>query len=148
MSLKDQARILKHSDPIADNGCWVWKGATSNAGYGLCRSEKKRTASAHRVSFQAFVGEIPEGKVIAHVCDNKLCVNPAHLFLATHAENSADMVNKKRSARGAKSGGSKLTEEQVKFIRESKLSHRKLGAMLNVSHANIGYVKRSVTWNI
>ena len=148
MSLKDQARILKHSDPIADNGCWIWKGAVSNSGYGLCGSEQKKTASAHRVSFQAFVGKIPKGKIIAHICDNTLCVNPAHLFLATHAENSADMVSKNRSARGEKCGKSKLTEEQVKFIRESNLSQRKLGAMFNVSHSNIGYVKRGATWNI
>ena len=148
MTLKDQQRILKHSDPIADNGCWVWKGGVSNAGYGLCGSVDRKTESAHRVSFKAFVGEIPKGKVIAHICDNKLCVNPAHLFLATHAENSADMVAKNRSARGEKCGKSKLTEEQVKFIRESNLSHRKLGVMFNVSHANIGYVKRGATWNI
>ena len=146
--MNDQQRILKHSDSIADNGCWVWKGGVSNAGYGLCGSVDRKTESAHRVSFKAFVGEIPKGKVIAHICDNKLCVNPAHLFLATHAENSADMVAKNRSARGERCGKSKLTEEQVKFIRESNLSHRKLGAMFNVSHANIGYVKRGATWNI
>jgi len=58
------------------------------------------------------------------------------------------MVAKNRSARGEKCGKSKLTEEQVKFIRESNLSQRKLGAMFNVSHANIGYVKRGATWNI
>jgi len=146
--MNDQQRILKHSDPIADNGCWVWKGGVSNAGYGLCNSDKKKIASAHRTSYEAFIGEIPKGKLVAHICDNRLCVNPAHLFLATHAENSADMVAKNRSARGEKCGKSKLTEEQVKFIRESNLSQRKLGAMFNVSHANIGYVKRGATWNI
>ena len=147
MSLKDQDRILKHSDPVADNGCWVWKGGVSNSGYGLCASEKKKTVSAHRASYEAFVGKIFEGMIVAHTCDNRLCVNPAHLWLATHAENSADMVTKKRSARGEKCGKSKLTAEQIKFIRESDLSHRKLGAMLGVSHANIGYIKRGATWN-
>jgi len=146
--MNDQQRILKHSDPIADNGCWVWKGGVSNVGYGLCYSDKKKIASAHRTSYEAFIGEIPKDKLVAHICDNRLCVNPAHLFLATHAENSADMVAKNRSARGEKCGKSKLTEEQVKFIRESNLSHRKLGVMFNVSHANIGYVKRGATWNI
>ena len=133
---------------MTDNGCWVWKGAVSNSGYGLCGSEQKKTASAHRVSYEAFNGKIPEGMVVAHTCDNRLCVNPAHLWLATHAENSADMVTKKRSARGEKCGKSKLNEEQIQFIRESKLSQRKLGAMFNVSHANIGYIKRGATWNV
>ncbi len=148
MTIKDQDRILRHSDPMTDNGCWVWKGAVSNSGYGLCGSEQKKTASAHRVSYEAFNGKIPEGMIVAHTCDNRLCVNPSHLWIATHAENSADMVKKKRSVCGEKVGNSKLKEEQIKFIRESNLSHRKLGAMFNVSHANIGYIKRGVTWNV
>ena len=145
---KDQQRIAKLSTPVPEIGCWVWLGCVSNAGYGLCASEKGKTASAHRVSYEAYKGEIPDGMVVAHACDNRLCVNPDHLWLATHAENSADMVTKKRSARGEKCGKSKLNEEQIKFIRESGMSHRKLGAMFNVSHANIGYIKRGVTWNV
>ena len=146
--MKDQERILKHSNQATENGCWIWNGAVSKVGYGLCGSEEHKTKSAHRTSYEAFVSKIPEGKVIAHICDNRLCVNPAHLWLATHKENSQDMVNKKRSARGERCGKSKLNEEQIKFIRESDLSHRKLGAMFNVSHANIGYIKRNATWNI
>jgi hypothetical protein len=146
--VKDQERILKHSNQSTENGCWIWNVAVSKVGYGLCGSEEHKTKSAHRTSYEAFVGKIPEGKVIAHICDNRLCVNPAHLWLATHKENSQDMVNKKRSARGERCGKSKLNEEQIKFIRESDLSHRKLGAMFNVSHANIGYIKRNATWNI
>ena len=146
--MKDQERILKHSNQATENGCWIWNVAVSKVGYGICGSEEQKTKSAHRTSYEAFVGKIPEGKVIAHICDNRLCVNPAHLWLATHKENSQDMVNKKRSARGERCGKSKLNEEQIKFIRESDLSHRKLGAMFNVSHANIGYIKRNATWNI
>ena len=144
--MNNQQRIEKNSQPITEIGCWVWMGAVTNAGYGLCHNGKK-TASAHRVAYEAFVGKIPSGMIIAHTCDNPLCVNPNHLWLATHKENSQDMVNKKRSANGEKCGKSKLTDEQIKFIRKSDLSHRKLGEMFNVSHANIGYVKRGVTWN-
>lgn len=145
--MNDGDRILKHSEPITEVGCWVWMGAVSNAGYGICASEKKKTSSAHKVAYEAFVGKIPEGMVVAHTCDNRLCVNPSHLWLATHKQNSQDMVKKGRSAKGEKCGKSKLTDEQVKFIRKSNLSHRKLGEMFNVSHANIGYVKRGATWN-
>jgi len=146
--IKDQQRIERLSTPVPEIGCWVWLGCTSNAGYGLCGSEKGKTASAHRASYEAYKGKIPDGMVVAHACDNRLCVNPDHLWLATHAENSADMVAKKRSASGEKCGGSKLNEEQIKFIRESGLSHRELGTMFNVSHANIGYMKRGATWNV
>lgn len=131
-----------------ENGCWMWLGSKTKVGYGLGYSSKeKKLVSAHRLAFAAFKGEIPQGMVVAHACDNPLCVNPDHLWLATHAENSADMVKKGRSAKGEKCGKSKLTEEQVKFIRESNLSQRQLGAMFGVSYANIGYIKRGFTWN-
>jgi hypothetical protein len=144
--VNNQQRIEKNSEPITECGCWVWMGAVTNAGYGVC-SNGKKTAQAHRVSYEAFVGEIPAGMIIAHTCDNSLCVNPNHLWLATHKQNSQDMVNKKRSANGEKCGKSKLTQEQVDFIKNSDLSTYKLGAMFNVSDTNIGYIKRGLTWN-
>ena len=147
--IEDQQRIERMSTPVPEIGCWVWLGCVSNAGYGLAQSKRRaKLMSAHRVAYEAFKGEIPEGKIIAHACDNKLCVNPDHLWIATHKQNSVDMVEKKRSARGERCGKSKLNKEQIKFIRESDFSHRKLGAMFNVSHANIGYIKRGATWNV
>lgn len=147
--ITDQERVEKHSVPISEVGCWVWVGCTANSGYGLAFSNlKNRTVLAHRLSYEAYKSEIPKGMIVAHACDNKLCVNPNHLWLATHAENSADMVKKGRSAKGEKCGKSKLTDEQIAFIRESNLSHRKLGDMFGVSHANIGYIKRFSTWKL
>jgi hypothetical protein len=143
---KDQIRVEALSEQL-DNGCWKWVGSVANSGYGLAQSSQlKKVVSAHRLSYMAFKGEIPERMVVAHACDNPLCVNPDHLWLATHAENSADMVKKGRSAKHEKCGKSKLNEKQVQFIRESNLSHRKLGEMFGVSHANIGYIKRGATW--
>lgn len=57
------------------------------------------------------------GRVIGHSCDNRKCVNPEHLFLATQAENIADMVAKNRQAKGGRVHGSKLTAEDVRAIR-------------------------------
>ena len=143
----NQQRILDHSIPEPNSGCWLWTGGISNAGYGLCGSVEKRTVSAHRLAYAAFKCEIPPNRVIAHSCDNRLCVNPDHLWAATHKENSQDMVAKNRSAKGEQCARSKLTDEQVSFIRGSDLSNRALGRMLNVSHAAIGYVRRGATWN-
>ena len=140
-------RSCRLSAPVPEIGCWVWMGCTTKAGYGLAMSNRRgKLTSAHRVAYEAFKGEIPAGMVIAHACDNPLCVNPDHLWLATHKQNSEDMVQKNRQAAGEKCGKSKLKQDQVDFIRQSKLSNRKLGAMFGVSHANIGYIKRGVTW--
>jgi len=144
---KDQERIERLSAPVPEIGCWVWMGCVANSGYGLAQSNRRgKLVSAHRLSYEAYKGDIPEGMIVAHACDNRLCVNPNHLWIATHKQNSQDMVKKHRQASKEKVGGAKLTEEQVSFIRESDLSHRKLGNMFGVSHANIGYIKRQLTW--
>lgn len=147
--MTDQERIFKNSQPITEVGCWVWMGAYTSVGYGICKSTKReKSASAHRVSYEAFKGEIPKDKVVAHVCDNRLCVNPDHLWLASHKENSEDMVNKKRSARGEKCGKSKLTQKDVEFIRSSNLSNSELGRRFSVTSENIRYIRKGVTWNL
>ncbi len=67
-------------------GCWIWRGATTELGYGHVRIEN-RDYKAYRVSYELMLGPIPPGLVLDHVCSNPSCVNPAHLEPVTHAEN-------------------------------------------------------------
>lgn len=72
--------------------CWVWTGYIGTKGYGqfhIMLNGRKAKRDAHRVSFAIFHGEIPEGMTVDHTCRNTRCVNPAHLRLLTHAENTA-----------------------------------------------------------
>ena len=85
------------------NKCWEWKGALQTSGYGMLLNERgKKTIyiGAHRAAWELTFGVIPEGLCVCHHCDNKLCVNPKHLFLGTITDNNRDAIVKGRRIRG------------------------------------------------
>lgn len=76
--------------------CWNWTACKrGKAGYGAINVNGK-VKDAHRLSYELHKGEIPEGLMVLHTCDNRLCVNPEHLFLGTAKDNWHDGFNKGR----------------------------------------------------
>jgi hypothetical protein len=80
------------------DSCWIWVGAKTSNGYGSIGVNGK-SMSAHRYSYQLHNGAIPNGMVICHTCDIRLCVNPAHLWAGTQKENLHDMFKKGRDCK-------------------------------------------------
>lgn len=141
---------------VADSGCWEWTGTIAGGGYGYVYADKK-LKRAHRVSYELFVGEIPDGLNIIHKCDNRKCVNPEHLIAGTQSENIIDCYRKGRSWRttspekqvvGEKSPHSKLKESDVLFIRDNRflMKERDLAKMFNVGYAVIHAILIGKTW--
>ena len=94
-------------------GCWIWQGRLTKEGYGCLQWNRPglpRLSNAHRIAFAVYHGE-PGGMCVCHTCDVRACCNPDHLFLGTKADNSSDMVNKGRQAKGMGHGRRSLTED-------------------------------------
>lgn len=70
----------------ADLGCWIWSGATMKGGYGLFYADGEKIL-AHRWSYAHYIGEIPSGMHIDHLCETRNCVNPMRLEPVTPREN-------------------------------------------------------------
>lgn len=84
----DMRGFLLDRVEIDDRGCWLWQLSTNN-GYGRFRipGGSGEQAYAHRTSYESFVGPIPAGYQIDHLCRVPRCINPAHLEAVTQAEN-------------------------------------------------------------
>lgn len=68
--------------------CWIWQGGKAGGlGYGKFTDDERRSVRAHRWSYEHFIGPIPDGLVIDHLCHKPACVNPAHLEAVTQWEN-------------------------------------------------------------
>jgi hypothetical protein len=95
-----------HVDKNGVNGCWIWTGSRTRAGYGRIGQ-----VYAHRRAWELTRGTIVDGEWVLHRCDNPPCVNPDHLFLGTQLDNMRDAAQKERVS------GQRLTAAQVLEMR-------------------------------
>ena len=102
----------------------------------------------YRHFYKKFKGDIQKGLVIRHTCDNRLCINPEHLIIGTHADNVKDRVERGRSAKGMKNGRSKLNIEQVKLIKTDNTTPKtQLAKRFGVDPKVIRDIKNGKTWS-
>lgn len=154
-----EERFWKYVDKKSDDECWEWKAYIHPSGYGTIARGKLlpvRMLQAHRVSWELHFGDIPKGMLVCHTCDNRICVNPKHLFLGTHKDNAVDMVNKNRGFvpdnSGENHGRSKLSKLDVLSIRSiwrtniPRPTQRQLAKRYNVSVGTIRDIISYRSW--
>jgi hypothetical protein len=129
--------------------CHKWWGSTNENGYGLVRIDGV-SRRAHRVAYEITNGPIPEGMLVRHLCDNRLCCNPAHLAIGTIADNNRDRLRDGGSYfRGNKHWASKLTEADVLYarqLRKNGVPYRDIAQRLGVSYTGIHSALTGKTW--
>ena len=127
------------------SGCHHWTGSIMPNGYGQIHSNG-RTAYAHRVAWELANGPVPDGAFVLHTCDNRRCVNLAHLWLGTYLDNINDMNAKLRHAHGAKNGHAKLTAAEVRLIRFMGGTHREIATHFGVTQPLVSMIRAGRIW--
>lgn len=87
MAVDPVIRFTDKINPDPDTGCWFWAASLDGRGYGQFVIKRGKIVRAHRLSYEIFVGPIPEGLDLDHLCREPRCVNPDHLEPVTRAEN-------------------------------------------------------------
>lgn len=131
-------------------GCWEWAGYVDENGYGMMFDPTiGRTDYLNRIAFRFWNGPISDGLHVRHRCDNPPCMNPAHLELGSHDDNMRDMVERGRSPRGNRNGRAKVTEAQVRAIRQRASSgetHAALASEFGLSRPAISFIVTRRNW--
>ena len=138
-------RFWSKVDPAPSSCCWEWTVSKSSNGYGQFRLHKQMVG-AHRIAYTLAKGEIPKDLIVRHTCDNRLCCNPDHLILGTHTDNMADMLERKRQAKGEGNSSCKLTPKQVMEIYNSPLPQDEIAKLYNIAQTNVSSIKLKKTW--
>lgn len=143
-------RYVKKGEPDA---CWEWSGYLMPNGYARIAIGAKSAGavSAHRFSCELHHGPAPFlGAHVMHKCDNRACVNPAHLRWGSAAENIQDAYDKKRKVSpwvGENHPFAKLNAEKVRFVRaNTQMKAKELAELVGCSRSAISAIRLGKVW--
>ena len=149
-SLSVSDKFWMKVDRRNDNECWNYIGQIGSNGYGFFVDSGK-TKLAHRISYQLSLGEIPSGLCVCHICDNRKCCNPKHLFLGTQADNMLDKARKGRCnpPRGERNSRTSMSSKDIINIRslsKDGVMHKDIAKMYGVQRPCITDIVNRRSW--
>jgi hypothetical protein len=133
---------------VLPNGCWEWQSKKDWKGYGVIGFGLKQYR-AHRISYFIKHGVFPKNHG-CHTCDNRLCVNPEHIFDGTAKDNTQDALNKGRLACGERHGRVKLSLQTVNMIKEDikkNIKQQEIADKYNISQTQVHRIKSGKNWS-
>ena len=138
--------LFDRCSPEPNSGCWIWLGAMESGGYGSVRVGRD-VMRAHRLSYRLAKGPV-EGGFVLHHCDNRLCINPDHLYLGTKLDNARDRERRGRGAdRSLKNNGRAVVDPSiVAEIRASSATEKTLAQQYGIARSTVGRIRRMETW--
>ena len=107
-------RLLRKVE-IVESGCWEWRGYIKADGYGQVADSDRKMRLAHRIAYREFVGPIPDGMTLDHLCRVRHCVNPEHLEPVSQRENTlrGDTITARQAAQTHCKNGHELTPDNI-----------------------------------
>lgn len=128
--------------------CIEFTGYIASNGYGQVGKTCFGTRSAHRIVWAKTHGPIPDGFDVCHTCDNPACVNEAHLFLGSRADNMRDAAKKGRMPSGEQHHACRLTSQEVDLIKTSRglLSQTTLAFVYGISTNHVWQIQSGKRW--
>jgi hypothetical protein len=149
LSTDDLVRAAKSWRVQVCGDCWIWAGSYFASGYGRVGISMS-TYKAHRVAYHLACGPFDDALLVCHRCDVKQCVNPAHLFLGTHADNHTDRNSKGRQAAGERMGNAKIDDEQAICVMARLLTGREtqktIASAFGISPGGVNKMWTGRTW--
>lgn len=143
-------RLWAKTEKRGPNDCWDWRGWCHPAGHGQIGRGRRGEGLAytHVVAWEVTFGQVPKGACVCHRCDNPSCVNPRHLFLGTPADNTHDMLAKRRHSYG-EAHASKLSDQSVQEIRRllaGGRTQKSIAEEFGVSRSLVGKIGQFKRW--
>ena len=150
---KGQRRFMDSFKSEDEKTCWDWNGTKNNAGYPLF-SYKGRMISATKTAYSLYYKRrIPKGWVVSHTCDKVDCMNPDHLYITSRSDLTQELYKtgrmKPANQKGANNPNSKLTEDDVRAIRQKKVegvTHSVLAEEYGVTKTTISQIYNRKLW--
>jgi hypothetical protein len=139
---EDRAAHLLARTKTTEAGCMEFIGCVQSNGYGRA-TVRRKTDYVHRHIYRLVKGPTPSGLDVCHRCDNRKCINPAHLFLGTRKENMADAVSKGRQAKGSMLPHARVTrlvESEITRMAKEGRPYKDLASIFGICRQHVGKI--------